>query len=639
MFRRIWNAITILTLIAIMLTPFFGGINTAKAQVSPYNQPIVAIRESSSYSQVVTPVNNINNPGGTYNLTMVGYINVTNPSDQSALYNVNISYNIPPVPFTISQVAATLYIPPGTVVSKPVANMQTPGIIHINEIPATGTYQVSYVINSTFAYYNTTYGFPTLMNTTERYALESFVSPGTWAQYVNLTYNSSYNAYVNTFKNLHNGDNLSILVTLNNTGSQDITNVNFQKQLPLANNASTGNATFTAYNCTIWSTQSPDPISFGFNPDANNYVNVNVLTPLHAGSTLYIQMNGTLSNITGSQLNATLGTRFLNLSRAYMTYTAQNTSNSYLGSLINNTTFNWISAGGNANFALDKGWNTNVGRWQFAVSVNNPTNITFTETNIKVYRSQFGTSPDYQTAILSPPIYNDSTIRVLDPGQTYQMTAIADTGYLGSEAQPPIYWTTYSWTVNGTAVGSGSNYQQSLLVGGANPGNTTYIEPALLLNIWELYVNKNVTYNTALGAYVINITVQNIGFTDTPSSIRIYDFVPSRFNATSFYKNSLSYIPDYHGAVIVNGPVTIGWNLSALVPGGQQNMSYLAFGNQTEYYPTDLYVIGADPMNIIGAIPGGDTTLTQKIGGLFVGVVMANAVAVILLLGVLRRRK
>jgi hypothetical protein len=228
---------------------------------------------------------------------------------------------------------------------------------------------------------NTTYnGFPRILNGTEYVYLNRTGIPDSRWTALNFTYNSTTGYYQNEVNRIIANDTLSFVIRINNTGYGNITNMHLYKQLPASNNASTGNATFSTNNISYWAS---DPSEVGwidsFAPDAYNHLTLDVTSgPLNyvsPGKSMYFQINGTLSNVTGNVPSGSANA-YVNFSPAYFTFTTSDTSHSYLGGMIDNRSYTWITAGGDASFDLEKTYNPDLG-WRFRVLVYNPTDITF----------------------------------------------------------------------------------------------------------------------------------------------------------------------------------------------------------------------------------------------------------------------
>lgn len=604
----------------------------ARAQAAPVNQPQVEVKEGSAFIQYSFP-------GGTYNVTVYGYVNVTNPATTTTLFNVNLTYQPLPAQFSITQVGAKLYnASPSSPYDRPIANMLTPGIIHVNEIPPATTYQILYMVTGTNLSPNVSYGTPTLIFANESVFLQSPHDPTHQWMLQNITYNSTINAYT-TENQMCSGANASFLISYVNVGTAPLSNVYFSKQLPRSNNSSTGNASFNVITAGYWFQSNPSVFTPVL-PDANNMLAFNVTSMhyLQPGDTLNVLINGSFSNITGNELPPGSGVKYITTSPAYL-YFETGQPCSFLGNFIYNNSSNWLNCGGDASFSMEKGFNPLLNNWTFHALVSNPTDTSFILTNISVYRNNYPSPADFVAAVNAGPIWSVAPNVTLDPGGHYDAGVIVDSSYGGkSITQPPDYWVTFTWNVNNTVAGQPPNYVSHLVITGANPANVTMTEPYIRLVQWRLLVTKNVTYDEALGQYVVNISVLNTGFAPTTSDIRVYDFIPSGFNASSFNPIPDYTMPPLPSQPVINGPETIGWNLSIIYPGVVQNISYVIQGNMSEYHSSNLYVLGIDPMNIEGAIGGGISHLTGDIDSRSIDLLMANVMAALLLFVAFRKK-
>lgn len=622
--------IILILLLAIPATP--------KAQ-SYQNQPTVKISESQ-------PIITYNSFSGTFNLTISGYIMVNNTDSSNTLYDINLSYQPLPSQFSIQQVGA-YYINQTGPHSRPNNNIITSQrLIHINEIPPNGAFQVLYIITGTNlqASQNQTIpgtNMPNIANVTEHvYFMSQFDPTAQWIEQ-NFTYNPDINNF--TIANpLSVGDLVRVYVTLTNVDSSaPISNIRFKKQLPFGNDT-TGNATGHVYNFSYWSGTIPYQNLTGIQPDpATGIANFTVLQSLPPGDTLYVAFDAYLTRINGTELPPGSGTRYITICPAYFEFTQTKAGASYLGSYIDTGSQNWISAGGNTNVSITKGFDALSNKWQFRVQLYNPTDTSFNVTSLKVLRNNNGTTPDIKTAAL---VWSTSGIS-LEPGTSYDSSFILDTLYMGSNTQPPVYWVSYVLDIYPLIVGSPTNYQQNIDITAGAHANITVPEAFLRLSQWQVKVTKMVTFNDADGRYLINITATNIGFSNTPGWTRLYDYIPQNFSASGFRKSNdtmpdAPYLPDYNVvSEPVTGPRTIGWNLYVMRTGDYTNFSYIAEGTGALYSSSEMYVIGADPMNVMGAIAGGYSALRTSIGGLPVELAMATAAVLILTIGLLRRMR
>jgi hypothetical protein len=601
------------------------------------NQPTVMIYETQPNVTYYTG-------NGTFNIVVTGYIMVNNTDITNTLYDVNLSYQSLPSQFTIQQVGAYYYNQSGRY-SRPNTNLiQSLNLIHINEIPRGGAYQILYTITGTNLQASDGQiipgtNMPNLANVTESVYLKNQYDPqSNWINQ-NITYQPSIMNF--TLQNpLTVGDQIRVTATLTNVDpTTSISGIQFRKQLPFGND-STGNATGHITNFSYWSSTIPYQNLTGIQPDpATGMVNFTILQSLPPGDTLYISFDGYFTEINGTELPPGSGTRYITINPAYIKFSQTKGGVSYLGSYINNASQGWISAGGDTNMTLVKGYNGLSNKWQFRVLVKNPTNTSFNITTVNVLRNNYATTPDLQTAV---PVWNSSSISVT-PGGGFDSGYITDTLYNGNNNEPPVYWVTYRLDVYPLIVGSPSNYQQSITMTSSSPANFTVPEPYLRLSQWQVQVTKLITFNDLLGEYVINISVTNIGFSDTPGNTRLYDFIPINFSANGFIKSNttlsnVSYVPDYNVVSLpVIGPKTIGWNLYILEPQDTANFSYVAQGVGNIYSSSGLYVIGADPSNVIGALTGGLNELRVSAGGMGVELIMAVLLIIILSGGLLRR--
>lgn len=448
--RTAWIAILIMALVALL------AVQDARMQ-SLSNQPRVEIREGQPYIQRSCPFTNLN-------VSVGGYINVINPSTTTSLYTVEINYEPLPPEFTIRETGACIFNATGGPFPVPGHNMETPGVIHINEIPPGTTYRIYYWFNSTPVDDIRTYGFPGILTAGESVYAGDPVGGLTQLRICIDWRTLEY--YLE--KPVDGRKNFTIAICLYNTGKDDLRDIRFKKQLPASDRAGESYVWFAVSDASYRSSAGSIPET-RFAPGPTNAIDIGITGGdgiLKPGESLEIVITGRFV-----QKYPAGGDRerlFVSLRPAYFGFTTTAPGVSFLGSRIRNGTAGWFSAGGDAQINQERGYDDVSQKWEFSVGASNPGDISYTDLDFDVYRCPDSARPDYRNAVEAGPIYSQSPEYILGPSSSY------DTGNVSLPEPHMIVETPWPCGDDGQKPG-GLPADAGILLPGNNPWMTVNV--------------------------------------------------------------------------------------------------------------------------------------------------------------------
>jgi len=665
------------------------------------NQPSVSIEEDKV---VYTFDTNGTVATGHYNITVQGWINITNNAN-SSLYDIEIFYS--PIrnicsggglwKFNITETSAEIYNNSNWVQLPVSCQPNDPGncthikdyagIIHVNELgpqnSGNNTIRINYTIwgiNITVWDANCVPAPFNVINATEQifghgYGKLNFSQEGLYKN-TSLSGYGPYGTRYITQEQFFHDDLLKITVLISNIHNQngpapgDIVYIKrFYKQLPWNSSAGelVGNATYLvdpADGCTsdlaccfataTWNStaglQSVDLLPY---IDANNLLDWDLgANPINLtyGSTLNITICGNLTWIYGGEV---YGRNYINMSNATIWF-GRDLNMTFLGDRMEGK-FKIVSVG-DLQFRIYKFFNTSdttatpQGTWYFRPYINNTGNLTYVIYNVSIWRYNSTGLPNAPEFDKTDPnlhhvkSYNANTYPNfpvnLDPGNTWSTGYTwkaweNDSNYTANLSYPPTYFIEINFSVNSSYIAQ-NRYTQVLINTITTEDNASIYQAWIQLAPWHVYVRKTVVWDESLKRYNITLFVKNIGTQPTPSSVRVYDFIPENFTA---YDANPAF--DYPGAIAgntsVSGPITVGWNLGKMIPDQKEIITYWVNGTGT-YHAKELFVVGIDPSRLDGAVSTVNTnmltvvatTVSGEVASMFVALLIVVAGAVII---------